>query len=295
MTNVESVKFYATMADVIVLARELTLKQIAHICRQIEEQDIRGPSGQRVGIEIFVHGALCIAISGKCGMSLATYNASANRGACLQNCRRSYKVTDNETGDELVIDNEFVMSPSDLCTLPFLDQIIAAGVSVLKIEGRARAPDYVFAATKAYAEAARAVIDGTYSKEKVEGWMEQVRAVYNRGFWEGGYYLGKKISEWSESSGSKATKEKHYIGVVKNYYKKAGVAEIEIRGEPLAHGEELVITGPTTGLVQLTPESFRADDVESERATRGQAVTFRCDEAVRLKDKVYALRDRTPA
>jgi putative protease len=228
-------------------------------------------------------------------MSLATYNASANRGACLQNCRRSYKVTDNETGDELVIDNEFVMSPSDLCTLPFLDQIIASGVAVLKIEGRGRAPDYVYAVTRAYAEAARAAVEGTYSPDKVEAWMEQVRAVYNRGFWEGGYYLGKKISEWSASSGSQATKEKYYIGVVKNYYKKVGVAEIEIRGESLTRGEELVITGPTTGLVQLTPESFRADDMDADQANRGQAVTFPCAEPVRLNDKVYALRERAPA
>jgi putative protease len=292
VTNIEAVKFYAAMADVIVLARELTLKQIAHICRQIEEQDIRGPGGNRVGIEIFVHGALCIAVSGKCGMSLATYNASANRGACLQNCRRSYKVTDNETGDELVIDNEFVMSPSDLCTLPFLDQIIAAGVSVLKIEGRARAPEYVYATTRAYAEAARAAVSGTYTPEKLASWMEQVRAVYNRGFWEGGYYLGKKISEWSESNGSKATKEKFYVGVVTNYYKKIGVAEIEIRGVPLVQGDELAITGPTTGLVQFFPDSFRADDRETERATKGQTVTLRCTERLRLNDKVYALRDR---
>lgn len=292
VTNLESVKFYAAMADVVVLARELTLKQIAHICREIEQQDIRGPSGERIGIEIFVHGALCIAVSGKCGMSLATYNASANRGACLQNCRRSYKVTDNETGDELVIENEFVMSPSDLCTLPFLDQIIRAGVSVLKIEGRARSADYVHAATRAYAEAARAVVEGTYTPERVEAWMEQVRAVYNRGFWEGGYYLGKKISEWSASSGSKATKEKFYVGVVKNYYAKAGVAAVEIRGESLPRGAAVIITGPTTGLVEVVPASLHADDAETDLASRGQLATFPCPEKVRLNDKVYLLRER---
>lgn len=295
VTNLASVRFYAAMADVIVLARELTLKQIAHICQQIKEQDIRGPGGELVGIEIFVHGALCIAISGKCSMSLATYNASANRGACLQNCRRSYKVTDNETGDELVIDNEFVMSPSDLCTLPFLDKIIQAGVSVLKIEGRARKADYVHATTRAYSEAAQAVIDGSFSKDKVDRWMEQVRAVYNRGFWEGGYYLGKKISEWSETGGSKATKEKHYIGIVTNYFAKAGVAEIEIRGESLSKRDNLIITGPTTGVVQLTLTSLRVDELEGDQATKGQIVTFPCAEKVRLRDKVYVLRERTTA
>jgi U32 family peptidase len=292
VTNLAAVKFYAAMADVIVLARELTLKQITHLCREIEARDIRGPGGARIGIEIFVHGALCVAVSGKCSMSLATYNASANRGACLQNCRRSYKVTDTETGDELVIDNAFVMSPSDLCTLPFLDQIIASGVSVLKIEGRGRGPDYVHATTRAYAEAARAVVEGHYTGEKVAAWMEEVRAVYNRGFWEGGYYLGKKLSEWSATSGSKATREKHYVGVVRNYYARAGIAEIEVRGEAFGRDDEILVTGPTTGLVKVVAGSLRADEVDSTRAERGQVATFPCPEKVRLNDKVYVLRDR---
>lgn len=294
VTNLAAVKFYASMVDVIVLARELTLKQIAAICRDIRDEDIRGPGGQPIGIEIFVHGALCVAVSGKCNMSLATYNASANRGACLQNCRRSYRVTDNETGDELVLENEYVMSPSDLCTLPFLDQIIAAGVSVLKIEGRARGPEYVHATTRAYAEAARAVVEGTFSPARVEDWMEQVRAVYHRGFWEGGYYLGKKLSEWSGTSGSRATEEKHYVGVVRNYYARVGVAEVDIRGEPLGAGDKVLFTGPTTGVLEVRPDGLRADDAPADRAGRGQVATFSVPGKVRRQDKVYVLRRRIP-
>lgn len=294
VTNLASVKFYATFADVVVLARELTLKQIEHICTEIKRQNICGPSGRPVGIEIFVHGALCIAVSGKCGMSLATSNASANRGACVQNCRRSYKVTDNETGQELVIDNEFVMSPSDLCTLPFIDKIIHAGVAVLKIEGRGRSPDYVHAATTAYREATQAVLEGTFTTEKVEKWMESVRAVYNRGFWEGGYYMGKKISEWSQTDGSKATEEKFFVGLVQHHYGKAGVAAIEVRGESFEEGESLLITGPTTGVVKLAATSMRLDDHSIQTAPRGGLITLPCTEKVRERDKVYALRARKP-
>jgi putative protease len=292
VTNLEALKFYAAMADVVVLARELTLKQIAHICREIERQDIRGPAGELIEIELFVHGALCVAFSGKCNMSLATYNASANRGACLQNCRRAYKVTDVETGDELVIDNDWVMSPADLCTLPFLDQIIASGVRVLKIEGRAKGPDYVYKVTKTYAEATRAIAEGTFTPERVDGWMADLRSIFNRGFWEGGYYLGRKISEWSGAAGSQATTEKHYVGVVTNWYGKIGVVEIDMRSERLAEGDTILITGPTTGCAELKLETFELHPEVTGENVRGTLVTFPCEEKVRLNDKVYVVRAR---
>ena len=202
ISNMEQVKFFAAYADVVVLARELTIQQIQYICDQVKKQDIRGPKGELVEIEIFVHGALCVAISGKCHMSLHTQNASANRGACVQNCRRAYKVVDEETGEELVLDNQYVMSPKDLCTVMFLDEILKTGVRVLKIEGRGKSPDYVYTVTKVYKEAATSVIEKTFTKEKIVAWMTELGTVYNRGFWEGGYYLGKKLGEWSNSSGS---------------------------------------------------------------------------------------------
>lgn len=292
VTNIEAVRFYAAHADVVVLARELTLGQITAICGRIREEEIRGPSGELVGIEIFVHGALCIAISGKCNMSLSTYGHSANRGDCLQNCRRGYRVIDDQTGAELSLENEYVMSPGDLCTLPFLDEIIGSGVSVLKIEGRGRGADYVHAVTKAYAAAARAVADGSFDQERVGEWMKEVSSVYNRGFWEGGYYLGRKISEWSAAGGSKATLRREMVGVVRNYYKQAGIAEVHARDNGFEAGTPMIITGPTTGLVELLPENLRADDVEAVRAPKGSIVTFACPERVRANDKVFVLLQR---
>src|SRR3989344_8296374 len=211
VSNIESVKFYSKFVDVIVLARELTLMQTKDICNKIKKQNIKGPSGNPIRIEIFAHGALCVAISGKCYMSLAVYNASANRGACLQNCRRSYRVIDEETGDELVVNNKYVMSPKDLCTIGFIDKILDSGVSILKIEGRGRPPEYVYTVVKCYKEAIDSYYNKTYNQEKIDKWTKELESVFNRGFWHGGYYLGKKLGEWSGSYGSKAKKEKSFI------------------------------------------------------------------------------------
>src|SRR3989338_6232832 len=223
--NMEAVKFYAEYADVMIMARELTLSQVKHICEEIKKQNVIGPSGNLVEIEIFIHGALCVAVSGICYMSLATYNASANRGACLQNCRRAYRLIDDETGDELVVDNKYIMSPKDLCTIGFIDKILGSGVNVLKIEGRGRSPDYVYVVTKAYREAVDSFYKGTYTQHKIETWTKELETVYNRGFWHGGYYLGKKLGEWSGAYGSKARKEKEFVGIAKNYYNKAKTGE----------------------------------------------------------------------
>lgn len=290
ISNIDAVKFFAPFVDVVVLARELTLQQVKHIIDTISKEDIRGPSGNLVEIELFCHGALCVAVSGKCYMSLATYNASANRGACLQNCRRSYKVTDNETGDELVIDNNYVMSPKDLCTIGFLDQLIDAGVSVLKIEGRARAADYVFVTTKAYREAVDAVANGTYTKEKIDVWMQQLQTVYNRGFWEGGYYLGKKLGEWSASYGSKASTQKKYVGKVMNYYPKIQVAVIHLEAGAIAKGADMMIIGPTTGVMPLKAEAMQDDaGAMVEAGRKGLQITIKVPAIARKNDKVYVV------
>ncbi|MCB9362896.1 U32 family peptidase [Candidatus Woesearchaeota archaeon] len=294
VTNIEAVKFYSSYADVIVLARELTLQQIAEICRQIDEQDIRGPSGERVKIEVFAHGALCVAVSGKCYMSLATYNASANRGACLQNCRRKYRVVDDETGDELVIDNEYVMSPKDLNTIAFLDKLIDAGVSVFKLEGRGRKADYVHTVVTCYREAADAVLAGTYTKDKIDAWNEKLATVYNRGFWEGGYYMGKKLGEWSGVYGSKATKEKKLIGVCTNYYAKSGVGLFEIRGGEVKVGDEMLVTGTTTGVLDFPLESMLIEGREEDKvAKQGDMVTIKVPEKVRINDKLFVVTTRS--
>ena len=292
VSNIETVRFYAKFADVIVLARELTLQQVKTIIDTIEKEQIEGPSGKLVGIELFAHGALCVAISGKCYMSLATYNASANRGACLQNCRRSYKVTDEETGDELVIDNKYVMSPKDLCTIEFVDKIIEAGVKVLKIEGRGRAPEYVYTVTKAYKEAVLSCADGTYTAEKVEGWMALLSKVYNRGFWQGGYYLGKTLGEWSGSYGSKATTEKMQVGIVLNYFNKVNVAEVSLMAGGLKIGDSLLIIGPTTGVAEGVVQSIFMDDVLVNEAVKGSCVTIAFPSKVRVQDKVYVIMER---
>lgn len=293
VSNLEAVKFYSKYADVIVLARELTLEKIKHICDQIKEQNIVGPKGELVKIELFAHGALCVSISGVCYVSLAQYNSSANRGACFQACRRTYRIIDEETGDELQIDNKFVMSPKDLCTIKFLDKILDTGISVLKIEGRGRSPDYVYTTVKAYRKAADAYLAGEFTEQKGEEWVKELETVFNRGFWHGGYYLGHKLGEWCGVYGSKASKEKKFVGTVKNYFQKAQVAEIYLESEGLSVGDELVITGPTTGVVKAKVENIRnAEDQDVTEAKKGANVTVPVPEKLRMNDKIYLLVDR---
>jgi U32 family peptidase len=289
ITNIESVKFYSQYADVIVLARELTLKQIQSITNQIKEEQIKGPGGNLIQIEIFVHGALCVAISGKCYMSIATYNSSANRGACLQNCRRSYKLIDEETGDELRVENKYIMSPKDLCTIGFIDKILDADVSVLKIEGRGRSPDYVFKVVKAYKEAVESHQNNTYTKEKIEAWTKELETVFNRGFWHGGYYLGKQLGEWSGVYGSKATKEKTFIGVASNYYPKAKVAQFELEAGEIKVGDEILITGPTTGAYFTTAIKLDKEGT-LKSATKKSTITIPVDKKIRKNDKLFVIK-----
>ncbi len=293
VTNIDAVKFYAQYADVVVLARELTLKQIESICNEIENQDIRGPKGNLVEIEIFAHGALCVAVSGKCYMSLATYNSSANRGACLQNCRRAYKVIDEETGDELRIDNKYIMSPKDLCTIGFIDKILNAGVSVLKLEGRGRAPDYVKTVTACYREAADAVIEGTYTKEKVNAWITKLESVFNRGLWHGGYYLGKKLGEWSGTYGSQATTEKVYVGKANKYFAKAKVGEFTLETGELKVGDKVLVTGSSTGALDIEITSLHSKGKPVEKVVKGDTeVTFLVPHRIRKNDKLFIVVER---
>ncbi|MBL1279076.1 MAG: U32 family peptidase [Fluviicola sp.] len=286
VTNIETVKFYALFANVMVLSRELSLRQVKEICDDVVKEDVRGPNGELVKIEVFGHGALCMAVSGKCYLSLHTNNSSANRGACVQNCRRKYKVIDLEDGHELEIDNEYIMSPKDLCTIDFLDQIIDTGISVLKIEGRGRAPEYVATTIKCYREAIDAFNDETYSKEKVKDWMSRLETVYNRGFW-GGYFLGQELGEWTDSSGSKATVKKVFLGKGMHYYSKAKIGQFKIEAQQLKVGDNILITGPTTGVIETTISSMRVDDVAAEIAPRGSEVTFQVDKMIRASDKLY--------
>ena len=288
ITNIETVEFYSRFADVMVLARELSLRQIKHICQQIEKRQIKGPGGKLVKIEVFAHGALCMAVSGKCYMSLHTMNSSANRGACLQNCRRKYKVIDLEDGHELVIDNEYIMSPKDLATIDFLDKLVETGIDILKIEGRARSPEYVARVTRTYKEALEAVYENSYTENKIQQWFDTLSTVYNRGFW-GGYYLGKKLGEWTNKSGSSATEKKVYLGKGIHYYPKAKIAHFKIESDSLRKGDKILITGPNTGLVEATIESLMVDDVFVEEATKGQECTFRLDKTIRRADKLYKI------
>lgn len=286
VTNIETVKFYALFANVMVLSRELSLRQVKEICDGVIEEDVRGPNGELVKIEVFGHGALCMAVSGKCYLSLHTTNSSANRGACVQNCRRKYKVIDLEDGHELELDNEYIMSPKDLCTIDFLDQLLDTGISVLKIEGRGRAPEYVATTIKCYREAIDAIADGTYSEEKVKDWMSRLETVYNRGFW-GGYFLGQELGEWTDSSGSKATVKKVFLGKGMHYFGKAKIAQFKIEAQQLKVGDKILITGPTTGVIETTLVAMRVDDVESDIATRGSEITFELDQVIRASDKLY--------
>lgn len=286
ISNYAALKFYAPYADVVVLARELNLEQVAEIARQIGRDQLKGPSGQLIRLEMFAHGALCMATSGKCYLSLHQYNSSANRGACLQGCRRSYIVTEKETGDELLIDNEYIMSPKDLSTIGFVDQLLAAGVRVLKIEGRARPAEYVKTTVSCYREAVESVLEGSYSREKIQDWTARLSTVFNRGFWDG-YYLGQKLGEWSEAYGSKATRRKVLIGKGTNYFDRLGVAEFLLESQELTVGDELLITGPTTGVVELRIEEMRVDDQKVEKVTKGSLFSIRTDQKIRRSDKLY--------
>ena len=286
VSNIESVEFFSSFAETIVLARELSLKQVGDIVRQIKREDIRSTSGELIRIEVFAHGALCMAVSGKCYLSLHSHFASANRGACIQNCRRSYIVTDKEEGVELEIDNEYIMSAKDLCTIDFLDQILATGVNILKIEGRGRAADYVYTTTKCYREAIDAYQAGTYSAERAALWKEELSTVFNRGFW-GGYFLGKEMGEWSEVYGSKATLKKIYVGKGVKYFNKLGVAEFLLETDQLSVGNPVMITGPTTGIINSVVEELRVADEVVETVRKGQSFSMKIPEVVRASDKLY--------
>ncbi|MFA6023339.1 MAG: peptidase U32 family protein [Candidatus Pacearchaeota archaeon] len=293
VSNIEAVKLFAKYADVIVLARELTLEQITSICKEIEKQKIKGPSGKLVRIEIFAHGALCVSVSGKCYMSLAMYNQSANRGSCLQNCRRSYKVIDEETGDELRVENKYIMSPKDLCTIGFIDKLIESGIKILKIEGRGRPADYVYTTTKVYHEAVESYFNKTYTQEKINSWISQLESVFNRGFWHGGYYLGNKLGEWSGAYGSKATKEKVFIGIAKHYFPKTKIGEFQIQTGKISLGDEIFITGATTGIIQCKVESLFLNEKPTKSAKKGDIVTIPIGERVRQNDKLYLVTLKT--
>lgn len=288
ITNIETVKFYAMFADTMVLSRELSLSQVKKITKQIEKNQIKGPSGKLVEIETFGHGALCMAVSGKCYMSLHSHNSSANRGACKQNCRKKYTVIDQETGFEMELDNEYIMSPKDLCTIDFLDQVADAGIKVLKIEGRGRAPEYVAKVIKCYREAINSLENGTYNKNEVIIWMQELEKVYNRGFWNG-YYLGQKLGEWSKGSGSHATQKKVYIGKGVHYFPKASVGEFKIEAYDLSIGDTILVTGPTTGAKEIEVKEMFVNDEKLNKGSKGDSITIPLDFRIRPSDKLYKI------
>lgn len=290
IANVDTIEFFAPYADVVVMARELSLMQIAAINREIKRRNIKGPSGNLVQLEIFAHGALCMAVSGKCYMSLHSDFASANRGACIQNCRRSYIVTDKEQGVEFEVDNEYIMSAKDLCTIDFLDRILDAGVRVLKIEGRGRSADYVYTVTKCYREAIESYYEGTYPGDKINDWKARLSTVFNRGFWEG-YYLGRKMGEWSDAYGSKATRRKIYLGKGIKYFENVSSGEFRMESQSLEVGDEILITGPTTGVVQTIVNELRVNDRPTGKVKKGDIFSIRLGEKVRPSDKLYKLVD----
>jgi putative protease len=292
VTNFQTLEFYARYADTVVLARELSLEQISTIWKKVQANNVRGPSGEPIRLELFAHGALCVAVSGKCYMSLAQYDRSANRGACFQPCRRAYRVTDEETGAELVIDNKYVMSPKDICTIQYLDKITAAGISVLKIEGRGRSADYVATVTRVYREALDALATGTYTPDQFDPWIAELSKVFNRGFWHGGYYCGAKLGEWAGSGNSQATETRDEIGTVSNFFSKARVAEFTLRRFGIKNGDSLLVEGPTTGALRFTAENLHVNGSPAETAEPGDAVTLALPRKARRNDKVYLISVR---
>ncbi len=288
ITNIEAVRFYAQFADVVVLAREMNLGRVWEISKQIKEQNITGPAGKLIQLEMFVHGALCMAVSGKCYLSLHEMSSSANRGSCMQTCRRAYTVTDKETGAELEVDNEYIMSPKDLKTIHFLNKVLDAGVSVLKIEGRARSPEYVKTVVECYREAVDAYFDSSFTEEKIAVWDERLQTVFNRGFWDG-YYLGQRLGEWSSNYGSVATKRKLYLGKGMNYFAKLGVAEFKMETGKLQVGDHILITGPTTGVVEAEVEEIRVNLKPVEETKQGERFSIKLNQTIRRSDKLYKI------
>ena len=292
ITNIEAVKYYSQFADVMVTARELNINQVRHITEEIERQHITGPKGELVRIEVFCHGALCMAVSGKCYLSLDNFGTSANRGVCVQPCRRGYEVTDRDKEITLAIENEYIMSPKDLCTLPFLDKVLAAGVKVLKIEGRGRSPEYTKLTVGVYREAVDSINAGTFTQEKIEKWTERLRSVYNRDFWDG-YYLGRKMGEWTKKYGSQATKTKLFIGTITNFFAKINVAEIRMETHDLNVGDEIMIIGPTTGVYEDTVKEIRVDLLPVNQTVKGELCSIPAHDIVRRGDKVYKIIEAT--
>jgi U32 family peptidase len=290
VSNIGALKFFSRFCDVIVTARELSLHQVKQITQTIAEEDIRGPMGEQLRIEVFAHGALCMAVSGKCYLSLHEQNSSANRGACRQTCRKAYVVTEKETGNELEIDNEYIMSPKDLSTIGFVDKLLDAGIKVLKIEGRARSPEYVKTVASCYREAVDAFVDGDYTPENVKEWEERLSRVFNRGFWDG-YYLGRKLGEWSNQYGSQATKRKAYVGKGMNYFSKLEVGEFQLEAGDLEVGDDILITGPTTGVVEFKLEEIRVDLKSVNKALKGDRISIPVPAKVRRADKLFRVVD----
>lgn len=290
ITNIEAVKYYSQFADVMVTARELNINQVRHITEEIERRNITGPGGDLVRIEVFCHGALCMAVSGKCYLSLDNFGTSANRGACVQPCRRGYEVTDRDKEITLAIENEYIMSPKDLCTLPFLDKVLASGVKVLKIEGRGRSPEYTKLTVSVYREAVDAVRNGTFDEEKVPAWLARLKSVYNRDFWDG-YYLGRKMGEWTTKYGSQATKTKLFVGTVTNFFGKISVAEIRMETHDIKLGDEIMIIGPSTGVYEDTVREIRVDLNPVEMSVKGELCSIPTNDTVRRGDKVYKIID----
>ncbi len=291
ISNYQSVKFYANFADTIVLARELDLQQIKHICEQIRHDDLRGPSGETVRIEVFVHGALCVAQSGRCHMSVLQTNTSAQRGACLQECRKKYRIIEEETGQELVLDNHYVMSPKDLCALPFLDQVADTGAAVFKIEGRGRSPEYVDMVVRVYREAVDRLANNTFTQEFIDQGMERLKKVFNRGFCDG-YFYGKTFADWTGTDGSQASEEKIYAGLINHYFPRAKAAEVDVRAHQLKVGDKVVIMGKTTGVVHTKIDQMMRDKQLIESSNSQDIVTVRLHQKVRNNDKVYILRNK---
>jgi U32 family peptidase len=292
ISNIETLKFYANFADVMVLARELNLEQVGEMARAIELEEIKGPSGDLIKLELFIHGALCMSVSGKCYLSLHEHNQSANRGKCYQVCRRGYTVRDKDREVELDMDNEYIMSPKDLKTIHFLNKVLDAGVSVLKIEGRARSADYVKTVASCYDEAIHAYVDGAFSREKIGDWDNRLSTVFNRGFWDG-YYLGQRLGEWSDAYGSKATLRKIYTGKVTNYFDRIGVVEVLVETGELHVGDSIQFTGPTTGVLEVTIKELRVNDINCKAAGKGERCSFPVEQLIRRSDKVYRLEPRS--